>query len=148
MSPIPQRLSSLPVLLACFALAAALPDSGEHGHGNMHAAPLLHLNETEVLQYHDPDPMSYYAHDYIEGGPSYRALMVAHIVGMCFAYWVLLPMVIALRIAKHPLRGLFIVFFQVAVTFSSFASTLYKKLTPDLSVHRLRTFPYFASTHT
>jgi hypothetical protein len=37
------------------------PDHG-HVHG-AHVAPLLEINETEILQYHSPDPISYWQWD-------------------------------------------------------------------------------------
>jgi hypothetical protein len=84
------HLTFLVVLLAFSRFVAASPDGDEHAHMG-HAEPLRHINETEILQHHDPDPLSYWAHDGMKNETSYRALMVAHVVGMCLAYWLLLP---------------------------------------------------------
>jgi hypothetical protein len=46
-------------------LAPRHGDEHGHGHGGMSGNhPLEHINETEVLMYHDPDPVSYYQYDF------------------------------------------------------------------------------------
>jgi hypothetical protein len=63
---------------------------GHHHKG----APLLELNETEIAMWHGPTPDSYYTIDW-EGagdhGTRYPALMMTHIVLMCLAFFVVLP---------------------------------------------------------
>lgn len=64
-------------------------------HSHSSSQPLLELNETDVLRSHAPDPLSYWAHDFErddeEDGNNWRGLMGLHVVGMCFACFVLLP---------------------------------------------------------
>ncbi|GJJ07633.1 hypothetical protein Clacol_001837 [Clathrus columnatus] len=68
----------------------------DHDHGNHHAAPLLELNETEVLLGHAPDPLSYWSHDYElpkeQDINNWRFVMVLHVLGSSLAFFVLLPM--------------------------------------------------------
>ncbi|KDQ16101.1 hypothetical protein BOTBODRAFT_31175 [Botryobasidium botryosum FD-172 SS1] len=114
----------------------------EHSAHNSHAAPLLQLNETEVLLHHAPDPPSYWSHDFEGDHPhdegTWPALMLFHVLGMSLAFFVFLPITIVLRAAKHPLRWLAQVAFNAFLLVGSFSATLYNKLTPNLyqgSVH-------------
>ena len=66
-----------------------------HGHHGHHDAPLLELNETEVTMYHAPTPESYYTIDW-EGalageGTRHPGLIVMHVILMCLAFFVALP---------------------------------------------------------
>ena len=68
--------------------------SKRDGHHNHHAAPLLELNETEVMLYHAPTPPSYYTIDWEDEGYEKRhgGLMIAHGLFMSLAFFVALPM--------------------------------------------------------
>lgn len=108
------RLSFLLTLVSIYAAvqASSLPTRAElrrhddqhdansmpitHTDGQFHSrytgSPLTVLNETEILLGHDPDPLSYWAHDFESPElPSYQGLMVAHVVGMSLAFFGLLP---------------------------------------------------------
>jgi hypothetical protein len=63
-------------------------------HHHPQGAPLLELNETEITVYHSPTPDSYYTVDWegAGGGARYPALMMTHIILMCLAFFVALPM--------------------------------------------------------
>lgn len=67
----------------------------EHGHGhNHHVQPLLELNETEVLLYHQPTPPSYWTIDLVDHDPEhsrYPSLMGLHIIFMSLAFFGALP---------------------------------------------------------
>ncbi|KZO92141.1 hypothetical protein CALVIDRAFT_487969 [Calocera viscosa TUFC12733] len=110
----------------------------EHSHASHDQPPLLELNETEILMWHDPDPPSYYEHDFGHldpehgGGPSYIGFLVLHIVSLTFAYFVFLPLAIALRGAKHPYHGPVNTTYLLLTLVGFLSGTLYKKLTPDL----------------
>ncbi|KAI0091893.1 hypothetical protein BDY19DRAFT_566400 [Irpex rosettiformis] len=143
----------LPALAAALVLAA--PSSSDdssfarsldeslsrrdgHGHGhshNSHAAPIITLNETEVLMYHAPTPDSYWSLDIDRVHPEekrYPALMGTHIVFMSAAFFGALPVGIALRSVKHAWHGLFVILFWTFVSLGLAANGLYKKLTPDM----------------
>lgn len=69
---------------------ALLRRDGHHHQGD----PLLVLNETEIAMYHTHTPDSYYTIDWEgagEPGPRYPALMMTHIILMCLAFFVVLP---------------------------------------------------------
>ena len=75
--------------------ADLLRRDGMHGHHGHHDAPLLELNETEVTMYHAPTPESYYTIDW-EGalageGTRHPGLIVMHVILMCLAFFVALP---------------------------------------------------------
>lgn len=66
------------------------------GHHNSHSAPLLQLNETEVLMYHSPTPPSYWtidvdSHDTDSDVSRYPGLMMLHALLMSLAFFVALP---------------------------------------------------------
>ena len=74
-----------------------LRDGGEHGHGHDHhgnVAPLVELNETEVLLHHDPTPPSYWSID-IDDSDSresrHPGLMALHALSMLLAFFGALP---------------------------------------------------------
>lgn len=85
-------MSRMPLIFALLftllTIISATPDEHAHPHSS-HTQPQKLINETEILQHHDPDPLSYYAHDSIDG---YKGLMILHVLGMSVAFWVLLPM--------------------------------------------------------
>jgi hypothetical protein len=68
-----------------------------HQSQHRHPQPLLELNETEVLLYHAPDPLSYWVHDFESdhgestGSSNWRGMMALHVVGMTLAFFILLP---------------------------------------------------------
>lgn len=71
-------------------------DSNELGHGHNHgnAAPVVQLNETELLLYHDPTPPSYWSIDIDDpdsGDKRHPSLMVLHSLFMMFAFLGALP---------------------------------------------------------
>ena len=72
-------------------LVARDGDHGGHGH---HAAPMIELNETEVVMTHGITPPSYYWHDFMEssnGGNRYPGLMGLHALFMSLAFFGALP---------------------------------------------------------
>jgi hypothetical protein len=81
--------------------------SGHH-HGNSHAQPLLILNETELLQYHQPTPPSYYTIDWESDGDvavsRHPGLMVTHAICMSLAFFVALPLGLNVHPALRNLR--------------------------------------------
>lgn len=62
-------------------------DGDDHHHG----APIMKLNETEVLMGHGPTPPSYWTVDVEESGRGHAGLMVVHGVLMSAAFFVALP---------------------------------------------------------
>ena len=69
---------------------------GEHGHGHGHGseAPIVQLNETEVILHHNPTPPSYWSID-VDDSDSQKArhpsLMVLHSLFMMLAFLGALP---------------------------------------------------------
>jgi len=110
---------------------------GHHHKGD----PLLVLNETELAMYHAPTPDSYYTIDWEgagEHGPRYPALIITHVILMCLAFFVVLPIGIAMRCVKHAAHGIVVTVFYVLVIFGCSASALYSKLTTNMyegSIH-------------
>lgn len=70
--------------LATTILTGATP---AHDHSS---APLTTLNETLILLTHSPDPLAYYELDGMEEGKP--SVLVAHVVFMGLAFFVLLPL--------------------------------------------------------
>lgn len=69
-------------------------DNHEHGHGHGHAAPLVELNETEVLLHHSPTPPSYWSIDIDDpdsGDARHPGLMFLHSFFMMLAFFGALP---------------------------------------------------------
>lgn len=64
-----------------------------HAHGHGHAAPLLELNETDILLYHEPSPPSYATHDFEDPDVAhkYPYLMGLHVLFMGAAFFGALP---------------------------------------------------------
>ncbi|KAM0752108.1 hypothetical protein T439DRAFT_333349 [Meredithblackwellia eburnea MCA 4105] len=67
------------------------PKHSDHDH-HSHAAPLQYLNETLILETHEPDPLSYFDFDRFPN-QGYPGLLIAHVVFMSIAFFVLLPTV-------------------------------------------------------
>lgn len=63
---------------------------GEHDHHHSREPPKLVLDEAEILKTHSPDPPSYFDLDKTEEGMP--GTMIAHVVLMSVAYFVLLPL--------------------------------------------------------
>ena len=64
------------------------------GHSHGHAAPILGLNETDVLQHHAPTPPSYWSIDVDGTDPGitrHPSLMVLHALFMTLAFFFALP---------------------------------------------------------
>jgi hypothetical protein len=76
--------------LAITASASSLAIRDGHGHHhNPHAAPLLQFNETLHI------PPSYWSidmEDHASSEPRYPGLMAGHVIFMCLAFFVVLPM--------------------------------------------------------
>jgi hypothetical protein len=69
-------------------------DEHDHGHGHGHMAPIVQLNETEVLLYHAPTPPSYWTVDIDEhdsGNTRHPGLMALHALFMMLAFFGALP---------------------------------------------------------
>jgi hypothetical protein len=65
-----------------------------HSHGHANAAPIVQLNETEVLLYHAPTPPSYWSidmDDHSSGETRYPTLMTLHALFMMLAFFGALP---------------------------------------------------------
>ncbi|KAG2146682.1 hypothetical protein DEU56DRAFT_785860 [Suillus clintonianus] len=112
----------------------------DHSHMH-HGAPLTELNETAIIEWHLPTPPSYWSIDIEDRDPSvprYPALIALHVIFMILAFFVALPVGIAMRAVKHSWHGLVVVAFYILCALGCASSTLYKKLTPDM---------YEGSTH-
>ncbi|KAJ8595304.1 hypothetical protein M405DRAFT_909338 [Rhizopogon salebrosus TDB-379] len=106
-----------------------------------HGAPLTELNETEILQWHAPTPPSYWSIDIDDRDPSvlrYPGLMALHMVFMTLAFFVALPVGIAMRAVNHSWHGVAAVAFYSLCVLGCASGALYMKLTPDM---------YEGSTH-
>ncbi|KAG1874579.1 hypothetical protein DFJ58DRAFT_757750 [Suillus subalutaceus] len=114
----------------------------DNDHMHMHhGAPLTELNETAIIQWHDPTPPSYWSIDIEDRDPSvvrYPGLMALHVIFMTLAFFVALPVGIAMRALKHSWHGLAVVAFYSLCALGCASGTLYTKLTPDM---------YEGSTH-
>lgn len=136
-------LSVLAVPVADYELATSSGDfrrDNDHMHMH-HGAPLTELNETAIIQWHAPTPPSYWSIDIEDRDPSvsrYPGLMALHVIFMTLAFFVALPVGIAMRTVKHSWHGLVVVAFYSLCALGCASSTLYTKLTPDM---------YEGSTH-
>ncbi|KIJ20127.1 hypothetical protein PAXINDRAFT_68792 [Paxillus involutus ATCC 200175] len=103
--------------------------------------PLTQINETEILMWHLPTPPSYWSidiDDHDTNASRYPALMAMHVLFMSLAFFVALPVGIAMRSVKHPWHGSTVIVFYTLSALGCAASSLYKKLTPNM---------YEGSTH-
>ncbi|KAG6837969.1 hypothetical protein H0H93_008363 [Arthromyces matolae] len=137
--PRPLRRVHLLALITALFIAtsnALLATRDESHHHNAHAAPLTMLNETEVTMYHAPTPESYYTIDWdgamVGEGTRHPGLMMAHIIFMSLAFFVALPIGIAMRSVKHAGRGFAVVAFWCLCALGCASGGLYKKLTPNM----------------
>ncbi|KAF8665579.1 hypothetical protein AX16_000037 [Volvariella volvacea WC 439] len=106
-----------------------------HGHHNSHAGPLLELNETEILMHHAPTPPSYYTIDWEDSQSSetrHPGLIITHALFMILAFFVALPVGIALRSVRHGAHSVAVATFYGLVILGLGASGLYTKLTPNM----------------
>lgn len=104
-----------------------------HGHGNV--APVVKLNETDILLDHAPTPPSYWSIDIDSYGPRetrHPGLMALHALMMTLAFFGALPAGIALRSVSHAWHGLSVLLFWTFIALGCGASTIYRKLTPDM----------------
>ncbi|KAH9062182.1 hypothetical protein EDB87DRAFT_1559375 [Lactarius vividus] len=112
-------------------------DGAEHGHGHSHGntAPVVELNETDVLLDHFPTPPSYWSID-IDGRGSgetrHPGLMAMHALMMTLAFFGALPAGIALRSVNHAWHGFSVVLFWTFIVLGCGASALYRKLTSNM----------------
>ncbi|KAL0070890.1 hypothetical protein AAF712_002111 [Marasmius tenuissimus] len=112
-------------------VALAARDDHHHHQG----APLLELNETEVAIGHEPTPPSYYTIDWEEpehASERHPGLMIMHGLFMSLAFFVALPIGIAMRSVNHAWHGAVMVAFYVFSVLGCAASGVYRKLTPDM----------------
>jgi len=116
--PVVVSASHLLIVLIGPLLVAAIPavdltfpeDHTEHSHAQSisqgvlrrdddhmhmhHGAPLIELNETQILQWHAPTPPSYWSIDIVDRDPSvtrYPQFMALHVAFMILAFFVALP---------------------------------------------------------
>ncbi|KIM90974.1 hypothetical protein PILCRDRAFT_58846 [Piloderma croceum F 1598] len=111
-----------------------MPRDG-HSHHDSHSAPLLQLNETEVLMHHAPTPPSYWTIDIDEHDPGvsrHPGLMILHGLLMSLAFFIALPVGIAMRSVKHAWHGYVVIVFYGLCVLGCAASALYTKLTPNM----------------
>ncbi|KAG8875976.1 hypothetical protein FRB98_007510 [Tulasnella sp. 332] len=135
------------------------PPTTSHEHSHSGTA-LSVLNETQVLEGHAPDPLSYLAFDlygtrhgfksgwgddaldtvvYSDTLKSHGWWMIWHVVLMTIAFFGALPIAIALRSSSHPLQPVAHTAFVLLSTLGWIAGSAYRKHTPDL---------YIKSSHT
>lgn len=106
----------------------------DHMHVH-HGAPLTELNETAIIQWHAPTPPSYWSIDIDDRNTSvarHPGLMALHVIFMTLAFFVALPVGIAMRALKHSWHGLVVVAFYSLCALGCASGTLYTKLTPDM----------------
>ncbi|KAH9998402.1 hypothetical protein BJV77DRAFT_1058788 [Russula vinacea] len=114
---------------------SAIDNELGHGHNHGNAAPVVQLNETELLLYHDPTPPSYWSIDIDDpdsGDKRHPSLMVLHSLFMMFAFLGALPAGIALRSVNHAWHGFSMILFWTFIVLGCGASGLYRKLTPNM----------------
>ncbi|KAG8835532.1 hypothetical protein FRC17_002761 [Serendipita sp. 399] len=123
-------------------------------HGS---SALEHIDEAEILQYHDADTLSYYQYDFEgvvlpipadnstmtnpEDAPHTRrhgGLMIFHAFSMVINYLMVLPILIVLNAHRHRLRWLCRLAFWALNLLGWSAARAYRRTTPNL---------YVGSTH-
>ncbi|KAJ6483096.1 hypothetical protein C8R45DRAFT_1215035 [Mycena sanguinolenta] len=105
----------------------------EHGHHGV--GPLLQLNETDIALRHGATPPSYYTIDWEDSEHAavrHPGLIVTHVVFMCLAFFVFLPMGITMRSLKHACHGVAVLGFYVSFILAIAAASVYRKLTPNM----------------
>ncbi|KAJ7095247.1 cytoplasmic protein [Mycena belliarum] len=141
------RLQPLALALsASLAIASAIEPAGSterqpqlrtrDGHSHHHGvAPLLELNETEVTLWHQATPPSYYTIDWEDpahASERHPGFILTHALFMSLAFFIFLPMGIVMRSVKHAMHGVAVVAFYTSVALACAASSVYRKLTPDM----------------
>ncbi|KAG8810304.1 hypothetical protein FRC19_004631 [Serendipita sp. 401] len=135
--------------------------SKRHGGGN---SALEHIDEAEILQHHDENPISYYQYDFegavldtpadhnrssinataaatVDEPPKTRrhgGLMIFHGLSMTINYLMVLPVLIVLNVNSHRLRWLCRLVFWALNLLGWSAARAYRRSTPNL---------YVGSTH-
>lgn len=127
-----QQVSASPSALD--NISSHLISARDGGHHNQHAAPLLQLNETEIIMHHAPTPPSYYTIDWEGDGSEKRhpELLISHAVLMSLAFFLLLPVGIIMRSVKQAGHGAVMVTFYALCALGCSAGALYTKLTPNM----------------
>jgi hypothetical protein len=122
-------------------------------HAHHGVAPLLQLNETEVTLHHKPTPPSYYTIDWdnLEQPESrHPGLIITHALFMSLAFFFFLPIGeaifllivsfadhfqgITMRSLKHSWHGVAVLGFYASFALACGASSVYRKLTPNMCV--------------
>ncbi|KAL0582004.1 hypothetical protein V5O48_000062 [Marasmius crinis-equi] len=104
-------------------------------HHHHKGAPLLELNETEVLMGHDPTPPSYWTIDWEDpehASERHPGFMVMHALFMSIAFFVALPIGIAMRSVNHAWHGVVMVVFYAFCVLGCATGGIYRKLTPNM----------------
>ncbi|KAF8165188.1 hypothetical protein B0H34DRAFT_647571 [Crassisporium funariophilum] len=120
------------------------------GHHHNHSiAPLVQLNETEITAHHSPTPPSYYTIDWEDEGYQKRhgGIMIFHGIAMSLAFFIALPLGIALRSVRHTAYTFATLSFYVFCAFGCAASGLYRKLTPNMYEFEIVTFDLPGAVH-
>ncbi|KAF9075997.1 hypothetical protein BDP27DRAFT_1314853 [Rhodocollybia butyracea] len=107
---------------------------GDH-HMSHHASPLLELNETEITMYHSPTPESYYTIDFDDTEHALQrhpGLMLLHATFMTLAFFVALPIGIAMRSVNHTWHKMVTIAFYGLILLGIATNGLYRKLTPNM----------------
>ncbi|KAL7415515.1 hypothetical protein BDY24DRAFT_337910 [Mrakia frigida] len=114
--------------------------SSHHHHGA--STPLTELNETEILLHHQPNPLSYWTHDWnldatderLGGRGQWGGWIVwGHALGMTVGLLLLFPLAHALRSTPYSTPILFLTLLLALIGLLS--SAVYKSRTPDLYAH-------------
>ncbi|KAJ7622044.1 hypothetical protein FB45DRAFT_753512 [Roridomyces roridus] len=111
-----------------------LPRDGHSPHRSG-GGPKIELNETALALVHALTPPSYYTADWEDpalAAVRHPGLMVAHGVFMCLAFFIFLPMGMALRSVKHPMHRLVVLAQWICTIFGISYASVYRKLTPDM----------------
>lgn len=107
---------------------------GDHHHGG--GAPKMVVDINELNRGHPPPPASYYTADidgdHPEGEKRHPGLMAAHVLLLSFAFFGALPVGIALRSVRNAWHPVAVVAFWASACLGLAASSLYRKLTPDM----------------
>lgn len=98
------RVTTL-ILAACLLPSGLGKPSALRGISARHDEAMEHIDESEILQHHDPDPISYYQYDYENAEPDlpvaelanirtdsrHGGLMVFHTFALTIGYLMVLP---------------------------------------------------------
>ncbi|GAA5925624.1 Tvs1p [Sporobolomyces koalae] len=106
------------------------PEVNEHDHHHSRLPPKIELDEAEILRTHAPDPPSYFDMDQTDEGMP--RTMIGHIVTMCLAFFVFLPLTIFLKAGRSHLSILPQVSFVGLSVIGVLLGRVYSWNTPDL----------------